>query len=75
MPKVDIPVEVLKAIDAVVAYDWATEENDYKLCEHEGNSQEGHVFLFLKAIDEWIATDAIQSVIDPASFISREETT
>lgn len=68
MPKVDIPVAVLKAIDALVAYDWATEENDYELCGQEGNNQEGHIFLTLRRIDNWLSTAAVQEIL------AREET-
>lgn len=68
MPKVDIPVAVLKAIDSLVAYDWATEENDYKLCEYEGNSPEGHIFLDLRKIDTWLNSAGVHEAM------TREET-
>jgi hypothetical protein len=47
--------ELREAIAAVVEYNWEDEARDFEACMHDGNDQEGHIFLTLQKLGAFIA--------------------
>lgn len=54
--KVGVPPAVVAAIRAIVAYDWEVEARDYE--DQDADDREGHVFLHLQRVQEWLNADA-----------------
>jgi hypothetical protein len=50
-PVAQIPKEILKAIRAIVDYNWAAEEADYAIQE---NRSPDHIFLSLEMVSNWL---------------------
>lgn len=45
---------VANSIQEILDYLWKDEEEDFKNSNSEGDKTEGHIFLHLKIVDNWL---------------------
>jgi hypothetical protein len=55
-PSFVVSAEVLAAVRAVVAYNWADEQRDYEDQDETGRA--GHIFAQLRTLDKWLKSGA-----------------
>lgn len=47
--------DLLAAINRVLDYNWKDEEEDYNRQKEEGNDVDGHIYITLCELDEWVS--------------------